>query len=79
MPHSIDTDDPLIRDAQALSGLVSPAEVVDTALREFIARRRQSINGLAGEPLPDRPQAPRSARGLCRGMDPSFERDEAER
>lgn len=79
MPHSIDTDDPLIRDAQARSGLVSPAEVVDAALREFVDRRRQPIKGLAGELMPDRPQDPHSARGLCRGMNPMFGRDEADR
>ena len=63
----------------ALSGLVSPAEVVDAALREFVDRRRQPVKGLAGGLMPDRPQDPHSARGLCRGMNPMFGRDEADR
>jgi len=54
MRTNIDLDDELISQAQCFTGLRSKREVVDAALREFVARLRQrQILELAGQGLID--------------------------
>jgi Arc/MetJ family transcription regulator len=54
MRTNIDLDDELISQAQRFTGLRSKREVVDVALREFVARLRQrQILELAGQGLID--------------------------
>jgi Arc/MetJ family transcription regulator len=54
MRTNIDLNDELITQAQRFSGLRTKREVVDAALREFVARhRQQQILSLVGEALID--------------------------
>jgi Arc/MetJ family transcription regulator len=54
MRTNFDLDDELISQAQRFTGLRSKREVVDAALREFVARLRQrQILELAGQGLID--------------------------
>lgn len=54
MRTNIELNDDLIAQAQRFSGLRTKREVVDAALREFVARhRQQQILSLAGEGLID--------------------------
>jgi len=54
MRTNIDLNDELITQAQRFSGLRTKREVVDAALREFVARHRQrQIFSLVGEALID--------------------------
>jgi len=51
---NIDLNDELVAEAQRFSGLGTKREVVEAALRDFVARHRQrDMLGLAGEALID--------------------------
>ena len=53
MRTNIDLNDDLIAQAQRFSGLRTKREVVDAALREYVARHQQQILCLAGQALID--------------------------
>lgn len=54
MRTNIVMDDQIVDEAMHLAGVKTKKEIVDRALREFVARRRQrQILDLVGEPLLD--------------------------
>lgn len=69
MRTNIVLDDALVQEAISVSGARSKREVVDLALRELVARRRQrDLKSLAGRGLIDEGYDVRAARrSLSRG------------
>lgn len=73
MRTNIDLNDDLIAQAQRFSGLRTKREVVDAALREYVARhRQQQILSLAGQALIDPTYDVREVRAaMSRGSVPT--------